>query len=448
MKYVISSAQAFAEPNKEFLETLKNYATVNNAKLLILPMIGNSAKEDKKFENFHQEIRNLDLIMGDYKLNNNISIQNFEVRPYQVDPITGLQRFAQRGQSKIFASPKQRWQYIPHSNKKIPKALITTGAITLPNYATGDDVSAERRRLGNIAKLDHEYGAIFIEVEDDKIYHWRNLMSQANGKFSDLFKEYNGVKVNRVTPLAMVAGDWHNGYTNKKVRKATLEMITKSVPDNLMLHDFFDGHSISHHADKALISERIIEGKNKHNLDLELELKQAYNELIKIHNASPDTNIYLVQSNHLEFLNRWLDEGRFMQDNLNRKIGIELANLYAKGNNPVEVGIRMFGELPKKITFLNRWADFKVNGYQLASHGDIGPGGGRGNLASKEKDYGKSITGHVHKSEKLRQTFTVGCMLPLNMYYTKGSPVAWTNSNAFVYKTGVQIVNIIEGKYE
>ncbi|MCX8178835.1 MAG: hypothetical protein N3D75_03330 [Candidatus Aenigmarchaeota archaeon] len=166
--YVITSAQAFANPNDEFLDTLESYVSKNNAKLLVLPMIGNSAKQDWLRENFAGRIREYDLIYDNIDLNKNIGIAQFNVRPYQIDPVTGLERFAQRDKSLIFASPKQRWKYIPHSNRKIPKALITTGACTRPNYANSDDSSAERRRLGSIAYRDHEYGAIVVNVYSKK----------------------------------------------------------------------------------------------------------------------------------------------------------------------------------------------------------------------------------------------------------------------------------------
>jgi len=445
--YVITSAQAFAKPNNQFLDSLETYIDKMHAELIVLPMIGNSASQDYIPQNFHERILEYGLQYDSKSLNNNIGIEQFNVRPYQVDPITGLQRFAQREKSLIFASPKQRWGYIPHSNSKMPKALITTGAATKPNYATKMDVSAERRRLGNIALRDHEYGAIVVEVINGKKYHWRNLDSQINGKFSDLGVEYDAKTTREVKPLAMVCGDWHTGYTDKKIKKTTLDMIAEQKPKRLILHDFFNGHSISHHMQNNFISQMIREGADKRNLSLEQELLLCGKELEKISNTLENGEIYIPEANHLEFLNRYLDEGRFIKDPINAKLAFKLASAYADGKNPVEEGIKYVYGVPDNVTFLTRWDDLKVKGYQLGNHGDTGPGGGRGSIASKEKDFGKSITGHVHKSEKLRQTFTVGTMIPFDTFYIKGNPVAWTHSHAFIYPTSVQMVNIIDGKY-
>lgn len=246
----------------------------------------------------------------------------------------------------------------------------------------------------------------------------------------------------------MVCGDWHTGYTDKKVRKTTLRMIEEFKPERLILHDFFNGHSISHHMQKQLIYQMIREGADKNHLSLEVELALCGKELEKIANHVGNGQIYIPESNHLEFLDRYLDEGRFVKDAINARVALRLALAYADGLNPVEEGIRyVHGSIPENVTFLTRWDDLKVNGYQLGNHGDTGPQEGRGNILTKEKDFGKSITGHVHKSEKLRQTFTVGTMLPFDTFYIKGNPIAWTHSHAFVYPTGVQVVNIIGGHY-
>lgn len=445
-RYIITTAQSCARPNHKVLNSLEELARDYDAEIIILPTIGHSAAQDWVPDLFADRIKEYEMEYGKRDLNKNIGIEQFNVRPYQVDPITGLQRFAQRETSLIFASPKQRWRYIPHSNSKMPKALITTGAVTMPNYATGQDVSAERRRLGAIARRDHEFGAILVETVNNKSYHWRNLMIQRNGKFTDMGVEYNGQKKREVRPLAMVCGDWHTGYSDKKVRKATLEMIAEAEPEVVILHDFFNGHSVSHHMQKQLIYQMIREGADKGNLSLEAELDLCRKELWKIAEAVGEGRIVLPESNHLEFLDRYLDEGRFVKDPLNARIALRLASAYADGQNPVEAGMHMMGAMPENVRFLTRWDDFKVQSYQLGNHGDTGIAGGRGNIKSKENDFGKSITGHVHKSEKLRQTFTVGSILPFNTFYIKGNPVAWTHSHAFVYPTGVQMLNIINGK--
>ena len=445
-KYIITSAQAYATPHKNFLDGLERYAEKHNAKIVILPMIGNCAKQD--VDGLAKRLYDYEIV-DNKRLNRNIQIQQFNIRPYQIDPITGLQRFAQRETSLIFASPKQRMKAIAHSNHKIPKMLATTGACTRPNYATGRDVSAERRRLGGIATRDHVYGALVVEVENNERFYMRNIRADSRGKFVDLGEKYNGNRITQAKLEAMVLGDIHTGYTDPKVEKANLQMIRQLNPERIVLHDLFDGHSIAHHRDGHLITQQIIEGADRGFLSLEQELQDNYDKLKIINKAGNDSDIYVVGANHLEFLDRYLDEGRFIKDPLNAKISFELAAALARGENPVEYGINMMGDVPENVHFLKRDEDLKVKGYQLGSHGDKGASGGRGSIRSKENDFGKSITGHTHSGEIQRETYVVGTSTPSTIFYNRGTPTNWTNTNALLWDTGiVQMINIIKGKWK
>jgi len=140
-----------------------------------------------------------------------------------------------------------------------------------------------------------------------------------------------------------------------------------------------------------------------------------------------------------------------MTDKQNAKLGFKLASYMAARdyNDPVEAGMRMIGKLPSNIIFLKIDDDLKVRGYQLGVHGDKGPREGRGDMTSKENDFGRSITGHIHQAQILRNTYTVGTTaLPLTPYYMRGYPTASSHTHAFLWDTGtVQLINIIEGKY-
>lgn len=454
--YILTAAQSFARPNKRFLASLDQLAEHLSAEIIILPMIGSSAREDWDIENMNPKLRDYDFEYGQRSLNSNISIDQFNIRPYQIDPLTGLERFTQRETSKIFASPKQRLKYVPHSNRKMPKALITPGAVTKPNYATSHDTSAERRRLGDIARRDHVYGAWVVEVMDDSYYHHRNVRSLANGTLVDLGIKFDPDNDPTHAKLdALVFGDWHVGYTDKKVREANYRMIKDFSPERIFLHDYFNGHSVSHHMAKELIYQMIREGSDKGHLSLDDELKACNKELWRLAEAMANSEahnggeIVVVYSNHCpKMLERYLDEGRFVKDALNARMALELAIAYANEENPVEAGIRAHGDLPENVRFMEMNEDYKVHGYQLASHGDTGPADGRGSLKTKECDFGKSITGHVHQGGILRDTYTVGTSLPLYMFYMRNNPSAWSNTHGLLWDTGtVQLVNIVHGSY-
>lgn len=452
-RYLITSAQAKASPHAKFWEGLMNYSERNRAHVIVLPMIGMSAVKDQDWnpENLNEIYRPY----LEYKrrdLNSNLRIEQFNVRPYQIDPITGLARFAQQGTSLIFASPKQRLMPIAHSHRKYPKMLITTGACTRPNYATQNEVSAERRRLGDIAKRDHVYGAIVVEVMNDEIFHFRHIRANHDGAFVDLGTIYDGSDIRKAKLEAFIAGDWHFGQGDPDVVRVTKEMIAELEPHRLVLHDFFDGHSVSHHIEKKPVREKLIQIYDKKLHLLDRELKDGQAELMDLNRIMGGREIALVFSNHHTFLHRYLEEGRYAKDMPNFRTGIELLRYMAEAdyNDPVQAGYNKYGKLPRSIKFLREDEDYKVWGFQLGAHGDHNWAAmGYDSMLGNETNFGKSIVGHSHSVAILRNCYRVGTCLPRDQFYMRGFPSKWTHTHALLWSTGtVQLVNIIDGKWK
>jgi hypothetical protein len=187
----------------------------------------------------------------------------------------------------------------------------------------------------------------------------------------------------------------------------------------------------------------------KDRADLKVELTQCYEELCSLAKSMKGKEVIVVASNHNEFLNRYLEEVRLRDDPLNAHTASRLMYQMMDGEDPVEAGLKIIGKIPKNVLFLKREQDYKVLGWQLGSHGDRGMAGGRGSMVAREFAHGKSITGHSHVPEILRDTVVVGTSTYLNLPYTRGAPSAWMNSNAMLWDNGtVQLVNIIYGKWK
>jgi hypothetical protein len=451
-KYLITSSQAQASPHSHFWEGLMHYSKRNKAQIIILPMIGRSAVKDQDWQEGNiNEIYRPYLEYKRLHLNSNLYIEQFNVRPYQVDPITGLARFAQQGTSLIFASPKQRVMPIAHSHRKYPKMLITTGACTRPNYATQDEVSAERRRLGDIARRDHLFGAIVVEVINDEIFHFRHLRANHEGVFVDLGVIYDGNKTREAHLEAMIMGDYHFGQSDPVVIEASKKMIAELQPKRLVLHDYFDGHSVNHHLEKKPVREKLIQIYDKHLHLLDRELKDGQAELMELNELMEGREIALVFSNHHTFLHRYLEEGRFSKDLPNFRTAAELLRYMADRdyNDPVQAGYNKYGKLPRNIKFLREDQDYKVHGYQLGAHGDHNWAAmGYDSMLGNETNFGKSIVGHSHSIAILRNCYRVGTCLPLNQFYMRGFPSKWSHTHALLWNTGtVQMISIINGQW-
>ena len=439
-KYIITTAQRGAPPHKKFIESLESAASYHDAEILILPTNGQAptSKSSSEDELLHPSLQKHSIVDGDMPIHRDLDIRRFPVKAQQIDPLTGWGRFVQYDKSAIFASPKQRMQVIPNSNTHKPKVLMTTGACTMPHYRDGN--------WDTKARLDHVFGGILVEANKDA-FHYRQLQANTTGRMYDLGIEFAGA----ATPMydraeALVLGDLHTGAINDEVLKATKELIAELRPKYLIIHDLFDAYSISHHHQKQLMI-RAAKAKAGGD-DLESELNMCGETLDTLQALLPeDGAVIVVKSNHDEFIERYLQEGRFTDDPKNLDLSCKLAQDYLQGADPLERGIEYtHGKVPA-VTFLGRDDDFKVRGYQLANHGDLGANGARGSIRSMENSTGKSISGHAHSPQIQRNTWVVGTSTNLQLEYNRGAS-SWLNTHCALYPHGrPQLINIIDGKY-
>jgi len=433
-RYVVTGAQYNAPVNKELYNNLIDYCELNDAELIVVPM-----KKSYEESYLADILHNHDIVTKDKKLNNKIKVIDDAILPTRKLPLSGQGRFTQSDVSAIYSSPKQHMNVVPTSNNKLPKVLMTTGAVTLPAYNM-------RHQAGRIAHKDHTYGAIIVEVVDKNLYHYRQLTAQKNGTFYDLGTRYETGKAPRHEDLeALVLGDWHTGDTCPKARKAAFQMIQQYDPKRIILHDFFNGSSINHHEEKDLVAQ--YKTHKKIGLSLEDELKRAAKELKSLVKVANGKQIVLVKSNHDEFLDRYLKNTRFVKDPQNAMVASELLTEMLKGKDPLKAGIGRYYDIPKNVKFLTRDQDYKVRGWQLGNHGDLGANGSRGSVRSKEFANGKSISAHGHAPKIFRNVFLVGTNTKLKLNYNRGFS-SWMNTNGIIHKNGkVQLVNIINGKW-
>lgn len=451
--YVVTAAQAVGEydsakrhvkgvPNRNFISSLENYCKINNGELIIVSMAGKDARETELHEFFAERDDVYDVKSASRRLNSNICLSDMYIPPQNVDPASGRERFIQRETSLVVAHTKQRLKTIPASNFKFPKLFASTGACTYPNYN-------EMNHRGDAADRDHVFGAAIIEIIDDKCFNLRQVRAvPSTGKIIDMGVVYEGNKEPKKAGVeALVLGDIHWGDHDPETIKANYEMIDFFSPKKLFLHDFLNGHSVNPHERKNTImrARAFKEGR----LSIETELKDAYGELCSLANAMKDGRIYVVASNHPFFLERYLESAAFVQEPWNLEIAMRLGSELCRDKDPIETGLMMMGKIPDNVNFLKLRDDFKVEGWQLGSHGHKGLSGSRGSVVSREIGWGKSITGHTHAPQILRNTIIVGTSTKLELPYTEGGSNSWLAANAVLYEGGIpELIPIINGKWK
>lgn len=449
-RFFITSAVTGCGVHEDGLAAIQTYCKKNNAALLVLPCSDPAQqKEHKNKWALSPKLPLQSIVFKDLSLNDNLVLSTIKMSAKQLQPLTGIKRLSQKKGSAIVASPKQFLEFVANSNNntEIPRALMSTGAITKANYNTEMYMS---ERTAAIAEMDHTLGGIIVEVKNGKIFFFRHVQINAKtGSFTDLDRKYNADgTVEKVTADLVQTGDWHVLSTDPLARQVAKQIVALTKPEYLTFEDFFDGITINPHERHNLISLSKKARKGLLSLDFELEAcRKEINEVCKW----DAKNVVMKYGNHEDFLKRWLADGAFMDEPMNKLIGMKLTiALEELGIMPFEYAMReMYGlEQPEKVRFLTINDSFKVNDIENGAHGHMGKGGRRNpGMAEIEECYGAANVGHNHSAAIFRSVYRVGTGTKLQLSYNDG-PSAWTQTHLIQHKDGSrQLIHTILGEW-
>lgn len=440
---IVSAAVTGCKTHKGFLKAINSYAKKNEGTPLYIPVTDPASKAGW---NICSDLGDKNIVFGDLALNSNIYISGIKMSAKQIDPTTGLDRMGHK-MSFIFGSPKQRLKVKANSSSMHPHVSIGTGAVTLPNYQTERYMS---ERTAKLAQLDHVIGSLIVELDDNDKYYFREIRANTSGAFADLGKLYKpDGKVLDYSPEYFVMGDLHPGETDPAAFECWKEVISETKAKNVVVHDGFNGHSISHWLEGKIMDKAKMAAMGMTNL--EQEGKICADKLKEILSWLPKNGkLYMVPSNHNDFLKRYLNDKRFVRDHENFDFVVKnLIGPAMKGEDPAKVLVEMF-LTPKERSRIIWWdqeSNFRYAGVLLSAHGDLGPNGSRGTLANQESSYGACIVGHSHTPGRYRDAVQVGTTTYKKLGYTKG-PSSWMQTSALLYPNGaIQLINCIDGKW-
>jgi hypothetical protein len=441
--YVITTAVADSAPHQGFLAALDTYSARHDAQIVIMPCESTSNSFENKtavFASVFNDPKYM-FVSKDTPLNNNISLCSIQVSAKQIRPITGLSRIGNREGSFVFASTKQFLEFVPSGNKRGTNySIMTTGACTLPQYYTDTFVS---KRLSYIAERDHTIGAIIVEIENDDIFHFRQVQADEDGSFIDLGIQYNSDGTTEVVPTNVVLGDIHGINMDGTAFLALSKIVGSMNINRVFLHDVFDGYSVNHHV--TTIAEKALRFRSDQS-SLVYELRKTSEIIQLIDDCMKPSEVVIVKSNHDEFLTRYLQEGRYISDPTNHHVSLLIARALFEDVDVLKHGFEVVGSpAADHWTFLDRSSSYKIGGVECGSHGDLGLNGSKPSLVTLEKVYGNCVTGHAHSAAIHRGVFRVGTMSKLDLGYNRG-PTSWTHTSCLVYENGQrQLINVISG---
>ena len=432
--YIITNAQNSTRMHRPFWNNLKAYAQARDAKIIIIQTrynknnIGFDTKPGSKSPSHVDEWWEEDLVP--HFNNSRIQIADnlvicgeMQISPSAARPLSGMESYA-KGKSAIYGHSKIAMVSIATSPKVgTTQYLYTTGAVTQRNYT--------QTKTGLKGEFHHVYGALIVEVApDNNEWYVRQLNAEdVSGSFYDLdYKVSNGrAKTKDDTVFALNLGDLHANRVDENSAEALATVIQDLNPQNIFLHDAFDGQSVNPHYIKNPLQKVAYQLTEKepewpsgsyvmNELDVFMNVINDIRDVLKS-NKSKNQKIYIVASNHDEWLHRWLASHDWKSDPHSARMYLRLAeefvnhceqygsdNKFIALEQAVKIASTLFGEDNPiwqdnpKIEWLTRHDSVKMNGIEFALHGDLGINGSRGSILGFTKTGLKCNLGHSHAS--------------------------------------------------
>lgn len=432
--YFFTWAQNATPVHKDFFENMEVYAKHRNAEIgVIMGRYQNPTSlwsESMENDEWWDDKVHPYMDAGRHEIHPYLDLlSDVKVRPTAVNPLNGFEGISGE-RSSIIGHPRVHFKSLPVLNGHPNKFLLTTGACTIRNYTD--------TKSGKKAEFHHTYGFVVVEIQDDYIFHVRQVTANQDGSFTDLDSRVREGEITKVKNCsAFVMGDIHAANLHEPTMRATMDLFAKISPKNIVLHDVFDGQSVNHHEAKDPIKayERYKKGANVLSKEIEnlKELINSYNLL--------RYNPIVVRSNHDMWLDRWISQMDWKKDIPNSETYMEYGLALLRGEAPK--GLLPYileSEYGDKITCLGEDDSYKINGWELAQHGHLGAHGSKGNLEQYKKLNTKVIVGDYHQPGRKDGAVGVGTYSELRMGYNKGAS-AWMHAGALLHDDGkVQLI--------
>lgn len=442
-RFIVSWAQSDTPVHKGFLKNMEAYANEIDAEVLIIAgryksptsLSSSKALKDKE-KNVKNSWDNSVLPYLDANRHNLhkhlVVLSDVKIQPTASTPLTGLNSITGL-ETCIIGHPRVQLRSLPVVEGYPNKLVLTTGAVTLANYTDS--------AVGKKSEFHHQFGFTVVELDND-IFHVRQVTADKKGDFYDLMYCVKGgeVCVCKEESPALIFGDLHLYEECKESVEASFNMAELLKPKKIFLHDLANGHSVSHHEqrDPFLLLNREEDGTWR--------LQEELDNIVEWFKKYPQYDFISVQSNHNEFIDRWLRSEDWRKVK-NKKLYLEFANVTAQGLAPKGIIAYYLQDKVSNLYSLGLDESYNVLGFELGMHSHVGVHGSKSSPTQLKNLPVKSVVGHSHVPNRIDGSLTVGTLTKLRVGYNQGAS-GWLNSNVVIYPNGkAQHIHITRGKY-
>lgn len=449
-RYLVTSAQNATPVDAPFWAALQAAAKSMGAELVVIPL--RYQNPTSQWTRGHQDNEWWDPAVTPYlhntrkKLGPNLVLAaDVKTQPTASSPLTGFESLT-GAESCILGHPKMQLRSIPVPIGRYPKLLTTTGACTKRNYSD--------TKAGKLGAFHHFLGALVVELHGQK-FHIRQINAdRADGSFIDLDKRYSARGVEDAPPaLGLVLGDTHVRVNDPATDRATFGpggIVETLNPQVLVWHDTLDGETTNpHELGNPFIANAKRVAKRQ---DVRAELVEAV-EFVRA--RSKGRTAVLVDSNHHDFLSRWMSRTDWRSDLKNAEFYLETALVMMRSAHMKPGGADYadpFAHWVDKLSdgelrCLRPDESFKISDIECGLHGDDGPNGARGTIKNLARMGARSITGHTHTPGIEEGAYQVGTSSVRRLSYQRG-PSSHQNAHCVVYANGKRsLLLVIDGAW-
>lgn len=444
---VVTSILNDTPTNTKFLNSLFEYCKQKAFKLFVIPIkyLNPSAMNMDKNVKWSPLVSDF-LLTKTVKWKNKFKIiGDCNIQATATHPLTSIDGLCE-GITTIVGHPVVQMKTLPVNDWENPVILHSTGCVSEKNFYSST-------KAGYRASFHHCFGAVAIEFDDDR-FHIRQLLADKTGGFADLNEYWNEKGCQKTDVEALICGDEHVIFGDKKAYNATFydddSIVNVLKPKYIIRHDVFDCHSVSKWHENDFFT-RYRKNMGTKTASVEEELKITVEHLQK---STPDfATSLIVPSNHHDHLDQWLNNGSVKHDYVNAEIYHFLMwrKLLSIKNGESErsafqIYVEDMSEVnPNKVQFMKD--GFSLHGILLSEHGAHSANGQRGSIQAFSKLGEKIVVGHSHQPSILGGAMSVGTLSKIDLDYTKGA-TSWIHTNCIIHKNGKrQLINVIGGKW-
>lgn len=458
-RFLFTGAQNDAEVDQPFWANLQAYAAEIGAEIVVGPWTYETQwwSENNPSSRAYASELSEHLCFGQLRIGDNfVFCGEMNTLPTASRPISDLVTYS-RGRWAVFPHAKLQLLSVASTDPNVQAhQVMTTGAVTRPKVIP--------RKAGVKSIFHHVIGATLVEFDGDGDLFCRQINAAEDGSFFDLDAfVMNGVVLRGHRAKALVCGDIHVAKLDPTVARATFgssnSVLDTLKPEMVFLHDLHDNEARNHHH----------VGDNAHSYELAVrkresvieEVGKAADFLVSI--RRPWAHLMVVESNHDLALERYVREGRYRNDGVNIRVGLQLEDAYLgyrerlgaalDAQKPVptfsllEHACRMLrGAELGHVSWIYDGESFVVHGVECGHHGFRGTNGSKGTVSGFARMGRKMSIGDKHTPEILDGVYCAG-VCQLHHGYNKG-PSGWAVTHIVQYPNGKRsLITLQKGKW-